>query len=37
MSRSTPIDPEFFDVFHDILRSGFADVRRDCGGWVPEV
>lgn len=31
------IEPEFFDVFHDLLRWGGCEVRRGYGGWVPEV
>lgn len=27
----------FFDVFHDLAKSGFADVRSPFGGWIPEV
>ncbi|MEI6916362.1 MAG: class I SAM-dependent methyltransferase [Armatimonadota bacterium] len=30
-------NPEFFDVFFDLVQSGRADVRHGYGGWVPEV
>ncbi len=37
MTPSTPVNPEFFDVFFDLAESGFAHIRRGFGGWVPEV
>ena len=37
MTPDTAGNPEFFDVFFDLAESGFADVRRGFGGWVPEV
>ncbi len=37
MTSYNNTEPEFFDVFFDLVQSGHADVRHGCGGWVPEV